>query len=102
MGELKDKMLQKMKILGYSENTQKLYLDHMKKYVAFHNMSPDKLGKEDIYAYQVNLVEQAKLSYSTLKITVSALRFFYNQVLNRRWFINYIPYQKKDSAFLLF
>ena len=100
MGELKERMLQKLKILGYSMNTQKLYLEHITKFVAFHNMSPDKIGKEEIYAYQIHLVEQAKLSYSTLKIAVSALRFFYNKVLDRRWFINYIPYQKKDFTYL--
>ena len=102
MGVLKDRMLKKMKVLGYSERTQKLYLDHMKRFVAFHNLSPDKLNKEDVYAYQVHLVEHEKISYSYLKITISALRFFYNHILNRRWFLKYIPYQKKDITCLPF
>lgn len=97
MGQLQDRMIQKLKVLGYSEKTQKLYIDQMKRFVAFHNISPDKLSREDIYTWQVHLVEELKVSYSTFKIAVSAIRFFYNKVLDRHWFIKYIPYQKKEN-----
>jgi hypothetical protein len=101
MGVLHDKMLNKMKIKGFSENTQKLYLDRVKDFVMFHNASPDKLETEDIFAYQVYLVEQKQVSYSVFNISVCALRFFYNHVLNRDWFIKHIPFQKKEKNYLL-
>jgi hypothetical protein len=102
MGHLHDKMQTKMKIHGLAERTQKLYLEEMVKYVKYFNISPDKLTKDHIYNYQSFLVNEKKVGYSSFRIMVNSLRFFYNKVMDFDWMIKYIPYQKKDLNYLPF
>lgn len=102
MGVFHDKMLTALKIKGYSEDTQKQYLYHMKRFVKFHNLSPDKLGLEDIYAYQVFLIDEKKVSFSSFNLTVAAIRFFYNHILEGEWNIKQIFYQKKEKNYRSF
>jgi len=99
MGYLYDKMQTTMRIYGLAERTQKHYLTEMKKYTKFFNVSPDKLTKDHIYEYQSYLVNEKKISYSSLRIMVNALRFFYSKVMLCEWIIKYIPYQKKELNF---
>ena len=99
MGELKDKMIQKLKVRGYSQRTQDIYVRHMERFVKFHGVSPDKLSTDEIYAYQVYLVDELKAKWSTFNLAVCSLRFFYNQTLGRNWLIKHISYQKKDLNF---
>ena len=102
MGVFHDKMLTILKIKGYSEDTQKNYLYQMKQFVKFHNLPPDKLGLEDIYTYQVYLIDEKKVSFSSFNITVASIRFFYNHIIGCNWDIKQIPYQKKEKNYLSF
>ena len=92
MGKFQEMMLNTLKIHGYSERTQKTYLDHMR--------PPDQLDESDIYAYQVHLVNYKNANWSTFNIAVSAIKFFYRKALNKEWIIKHIPYQKKDLNYL--
>ena len=53
MGKLKEKMKNDMKIRGYSPETQEAYIGCMKNFVKFYMKSPERLGLEHIYKYQV-------------------------------------------------
>lgn len=100
MGKFQEMMSDSLKVHGYSEKTQKAYLNHMKRFVQFHMTSPDQLDESDIYAYQVYLVNEKKVNWSTFNIAVSAIKFFYNKTLNNDWPIKHIHYQKKDLNYL--
>ena len=50
MGKFREMMQNALKVYGYSEKTQKSYLNCMKQYVKFHMKSPDQLDESDIYA----------------------------------------------------
>jgi hypothetical protein len=65
------------------------------KSLGYFNISPDKLNEKHIYIYQSYLVNEKKIGYSSFRIMVNALRFFYNKVMHYDWLIKYIPYQKK-------
>jgi hypothetical protein len=56
--------------------------------------SPDRLGLKEIRAFQVHLVQVAKVKYGTLHQVVSAFRFFYRVTLGKPWMIEQIPYPK--------
>jgi len=58
---------------------------------------PSQLGLEEIRAYQVYLVEERKVSWSTLNTAVCALRFVYRTTLRRDWDIRHIPYARKEK-----
>lgn len=102
MGKYYDMMLTSLKIYGMSNSTIKNYLAEMKKYVEYFMIPPDKLTKEHIYRYQAYLINDKKVGYSSFRIMVNALRFFYNKVLGWNWIIKYLPYQKKSPNFRLY
>ena len=59
--------------------------------------APDRLGPEQVRAYQLFLVQRKKLSWSRFNQTVCALRFFYHDVLHRNWMIEHIPYPRHEQ-----
>lgn len=97
MGKLREKMQQDMAIRGLSPKTQSVYLGCMKGFVRFHRRSPDQLDLNNIFKYQVYLVQQKKASWSFFNQSVCAMRFFYKITLNKDWDVKHIPFQKKGS-----
>ena len=97
MGKLRDTMQKDMDIRGLSPRTQSTYLGCMKGFVKFYMKSPDQLDLNDIYKYQVYLVQQKKASWSFFNQSVCALRFFYKTTLNKDWDVKHIPFQKKGK-----
>jgi len=51
MGELRDKMEANLKIGGYSEETQRIYLHYAKKYAAYFQRSPAEMGEDEVRAF---------------------------------------------------
>jgi len=100
MGILKEKMIASLKIRGYSERTQKIYIEQMIRFVRYFNISPDKLTKEHIFEYQRFLID-SDVSWTIFNQSVCSIRFFYNKVIGNYWIIQHIPFKKKDTNFLM-
>lgn len=96
MGKLHDLMAQQLAIRNYSKHTCTLYLANVRELARYYMIAPDRLAIEQINAYQAHLVER-RLSPSTINVAVCAIRFFYRVVLNRKWDIRRIPYQKRPK-----
>lgn len=95
MGKLREKMQQDMAIRGFTARTQETYLERITSFVRFHGKSPDLLGLEEIYQYQVYLAQQKKVSWCFFNQSVCAIRFFYTKTLQKDWDIRHIPYQRQ-------
>ena len=91
MGELKEKMLMMMELKNFSRKTIKCYLMYMKEYVGYFKKSPDMMGEEEILKYLCYLKDEKKVSWSSINIAYSSLKFFYESVLGRRWDVKRIP-----------
>jgi len=98
MGKFHNMMERDLKIKGYSEKTQKTYLNCMRNFVGYHMRPPDELGIDEIRQYQYYLVEERKVSWSSFNQSVCAIRFFYNFTLKRDIEIKHIPYQRKGCV----
>lgn len=96
MQNLKEQMITEFKLRGYSPKTEKMYLTHMKKYTHHFGKSPDQMGEREIKDYLHFLITQNK-SQSYVTGAYSALKFFYENVLQRTWDMNHIPRVKKDK-----
>ena len=48
MTPLRQKMIEAMILKGFAENTQKNYLEHIKKLAQYFKLRPDRLTTEDI------------------------------------------------------
>ncbi len=95
MTSLRQRMLHDLRIRGRSENTQKAYILQIKKFAEHFKQSPEKLGLDEIRAYQIYLIEQRRASRSQLVQFVAAARFLYTVTLNLDWKLTRIPYPKK-------
>lgn len=96
MQNLKEQMITEFELRGYSPKTQKMYLAHMKQYTHHFGKSPDQMGEREIKDYLHFLLTQNK-SQSYVTGAYSALKFFYENVLQRTWDMNHIPRVKKDK-----
>ncbi len=76
MGQLKNDMIEYMRIRGYSEKTIKLYTNCIK-IVSYHYMrSPLLLSTNDLYNFMLSL-KQNNRSDSTIHIYYESIKFFY-------------------------
>ena len=83
MTPLRKRMIEEMKIRDYSEHTIAAYVSAVYRLAAFYHKSPDKLGREEIRTFLVDLVEEKKVAWSYYKQVLAALRYFYRYVLQR-------------------
>ncbi len=81
MTPLRQRMIEDMKIRNFSQHTIAAYVSAVYRLAHFYNKSPDQLGREEIRAFLVDLVEQKKVSWPYYKQVLAGLRLFYRHVI---------------------
>src|SRR6202051_1222944 len=77
--------------------TQRSYIHAVVKFSRFFGRSPDRLGLEDVRAFQVHLISNG-ISWPALNQTVCALRFFYGVTLGHGEIPERIPYAREHGT----
>ena len=77
---LRRRMIEDMTVRNLSPATQRSYIHAVAKFSRYFGHSPDRLGLEEVRAFQVQLVAQG-ISWPAPNQTVCALRFFYGVTL---------------------
>ena len=95
MGELRTRMINAMQLRQFSPRTQQSYLAAVIGLAKHYYQLPDQLNAKKIKAYLLHLTVERALSWSTCKVTVSALRFFYQQTLGWESLSLPLPPRKK-------
>jgi site-specific recombinase XerD len=90
---LRRRMIEDMRVRNLSPTTQRSYIHAVKKFSQYFGRSPDRLGAEQIRAYQLHLVSRG-VAWATLNQVVSALRFFFRVTLSRTDLPELIPYAR--------
>jgi len=75
-------MIDDMMVRNLSPATQQSYIYAVAKFSRHFNRSPERLGLEDVRAYQLHLIAQ-KRSWSHINQVACALRFFYGITLSQ-------------------
>ena len=96
VGNLKEAMRGELRLRNYSPGTIKTYLQHMTEYTRHFGRSPSELNRDDIMSYLLHMTEERKVSATYRDQAVSALKFFYGKVLNKKIIIDELPRPKKD------
>jgi integrase/recombinase XerD len=96
MSPLRRRMIDDMTIRNLSPATQRSYLHAVTKFSRYFGRSPDRLGLEDVRAFQVHLVSSG-LSWPALNQTVCALRFFFGVTLGHDEIPERIAYARTPS-----
>jgi integrase/recombinase XerD len=84
-----------LKIRGFSPRTVKSYLLYNKLFLQYSRKSPKFITNEDIRQYLLNLKDK-NCANSTLNVALNALKFYYRQVLKRKFFFDIRGAKKSD------
>ena len=87
-------MLEELQRRNYAANTIHAYLRSVEHFSRHFKRSPDQLTRDHLREYQAYLLNDQKLQPRTVKLRVSALRFFFVKTLKRRYLLEDMPYPK--------
>ena len=79
------KLEQELKIRGLSSKTIRAYLSYNKSFLDFVKKSPKSVNNKDIKRYLEYLANRG-VSNATLNLVINALKFYYGQIMRRRFF----------------
>jgi integrase/recombinase XerD len=91
---LRRRMIEDMTVRNLSPATQQSYVHAVSKFSRYFGRSPDRLGPEEVRAFQMHLVATG-ISWPGLNQIVCALRFFYGVTLGRDTIPERIPYARE-------
>ncbi|KUM23606.1 integrase, partial [Mesorhizobium loti] len=97
LSPLRRRMIEDMTIRNLSPATQRSYVHAVAKFSRYFGRSPDRLGLEDVRAFQVHLVSTG-ISWPALNQTVCALRFFYGVTLGHAEIPERIAYARSPRT----
>ncbi len=97
MTRLRQRMIDEMRRRNFSPKTIAGYVRAVRQFADHFKTPPDQLGLEEVRTFQLYLIDQRRLAWSTVNITVCALRFFYGQVLEREELVERIRYGKRPK-----
>src|SRR5262245_43550699 len=97
MTALRQRMQDDLQLRNYSAGTVRMYLHCVAAFARHFHTPPDRLGPEHVREYQLYLVQQKQVAWSTFNQTVCALRFFYHTTLGVSWMIEHIPYPRRQK-----
>lgn len=94
MTQLRKMMLEELQRRNYSQTTVNTYLKVVEDFARHFGRPPDELGKEQLRAYQVHLLQDRKLGVRTVGLHTAALRFFFCKTLKRMYPVEEVPYPR--------
>ena len=94
MSPLRRRMTEDMTIRNLSPATQRSYIHAVSRFSLYFGHSPDRLGLEEVRAYQVHLASK-RVAWGSLNQVVCALRFFYGVTLGEATIPERIAYARE-------
>ncbi len=97
MTPLRRRMIEDMKLKNLSARTIETYVSRVSTFARHLGRSPQDLGRDDVRAYLLQLVQKKKVSWSVYNQTLAALRFLYEITLGRKDVLERIPVPKQPK-----
>jgi integrase/recombinase XerD len=97
MTPLRRRMIEDMKLKNLSARTINTYVSRVGTFARHFGRSPQDLGRDDVRAYLLHLVQKKKVSWSVYNQTLAALRFLYEVTLGRKDVLERIPFPKQPK-----
>jgi site-specific recombinase XerD len=97
MTPLRQRMIEDLKLQGYSDRTVEAYTNAVLYLARFYSQSPDQLTQEQVRHYLVHLATVKKVARSTHTIALCGIKFFYQRTLGRQWRVLDVARPKKEK-----
>ena len=91
------RMAEDMQVRNFADATIDAYTYHADKFCQHFGKMANKLGPEEIREYQLYLINEKKVGWSTFNQAVCGLRFLYEVTLKKKWAVKHIPFGKKPK-----
>jgi len=85
-----------LKLRGYSPETRKAYVGHVKRFARFIGVPPNRTEEKHIKEYLLFLLNK-KCSHSFINQTVSALKLFFSRILGKSEIVFNLPRPKREK-----
>ena len=83
MGELRDRMVQDMRVRNLSVRTIESYVAAVRGLAKYYRKAPDTLSDDEVHRYLIHVREERKLSGSSCQLIRCGLRFLYEVTLQQ-------------------
>lgn len=80
---LRQRMIDEMRIRNYSPHTITAYVSAVYRLATYYNRRPDRLSRDEIRDFLVDLVQEKQVSWPYYQQVLAALRFFYRSVVRQ-------------------
>ena len=94
MTHVRRAMLEELQRRNYAKNTIYYYLKAVERFAKHFHRPPDQLNHTHLREYQAYLLRERQLEPRTVKLHVSALRFFFVKTLKRPYMLEDMPFPK--------
>jgi integrase/recombinase XerD len=85
MTELRRRMTEDLQLAGYSHRTIESYIDTVRVLAKYYHRSPDLLSDEEIRQFFVHLINERKLSASSITVYLCGIKFFIETTLKKKF-----------------
>ena len=86
-----------LQLAGMSERTQQCYTRSVRMLVDFYGKTPDKVTEAELQNYFLHRKNTDKWSAATLQICYSGIKFFFINVLKRKWHTLDLVHAKREQ-----
>ena len=85
MSELRNRMIQDLKLAGLVEGTAREYLRAVRQLTAFYMVPPDRLTERQVQDYILYVRDDLGVAKGTFAPLLAGLKFFYLNTLGYEW-----------------
>lgn len=91
------RMAEDMLVRNLASSTIDAYTYHVDQFNRHFDRPAEELGPEEIRAYQLYLIREKKVGWSSFNQAVCSLRFLYGFTIPRDWHVKMIPFGKRPK-----
>lgn len=96
--KLTQRLAEDMLIRNLAEATIDAYTYHVRKFADFIKKPLERANVEDVRNFQLYLIRDRKLAYSSFNQAVCALRFLYTHTIKVPWPVTMVPFGKRPKT----
>lgn len=85
MSELRNRMIQDLKLAGLREGTVQVYLRAVHQLAAYYMVTPDRLTERQVQDYILYVRDDLGVAKGTFEPMLAGLKFFYVNTLGYEW-----------------
>jgi integrase/recombinase XerD len=92
------RMAEDMQLRNFSPKTIDAYTYHVGRFAEFLGSSPEHATPEDVRSFQLHLINERKVGWSSFNQAVCGLRFLFRTTYPRSWAVSMVPFGRKPKT----